>query len=199
MFFSVFYLSKKRTFNCSELVASHGGECISILLERCFSRILRFFVILFNLFWVCVCWRCAEGNQYFIIIDENEYSMNVPFISGKLWSMHTNVVVVKRTKCYAITYTDRRTHLSTMLPIFPGPMYPYICKQTSSHARHIEMPLPSTSASYSHSNSIKLYASSACRCSSTFYFQCAHASTPFWINPSILLFRKHFSICWNCE
>lgn len=27
---------------------------------------------------------CAEGNQYFIIIDANEYSMNVPLIFVKM-------------------------------------------------------------------------------------------------------------------
>lgn len=60
--FQYFIRRKKRTFNCSELVASHGGECISILLERCFSRILRFFVILFNLFWVCLGVVLKETN-----------------------------------------------------------------------------------------------------------------------------------------
>lgn len=79
--FQYFIRRKKGRSTVRNWLTRMEDECfsISILLEPCFSRIFRFFVILFNLFWVC--WRCAEGNQYFIIIDENEYSMNVPFIS----------------------------------------------------------------------------------------------------------------------
>lgn len=83
---------------------------------------------LFNLIYfgcvLALCWRkpILYHNWWEWIFNECAIHF------GKLWSMHTNVDIVKRTKCYAITYTKRRTHAH---------IYPRCCRFFRAPCIHI--------------------------------------------------------------
>lgn len=97
------------------------GRCVYLHISQSFDIIIYFFFD-YIIKFISSMLLIVYAYQYFIIIDENEYSMSMPVIFVKMWSMHTNVDVMKWAckhwwkgytwKSYTISCTVNSTGLS---------------------------------------------------------------------------------------